>query len=342
MIKVLFADSHFGTKQNSITWLNSQLDFIYNELIPTIDKLRQRDNVKLIHLGDVFDSRSTLSTIVASRLVDAFKELRGHVDQFIIIGGNHDYYSPTTDDINSLNLILHNSDIRLITNALDVDEVYDPQSGSDLYVPWYEWLDQEKLKKYITDFNEHCIVCEPIKNIYTHADIVNEYVDPFFDNFNIYSGHVHTPDIKKGKYNLGSCYALAFADANEERGFYVDDGTLHFVPNKKSIRFWRLYNDDIFDDDKVNAMKSGDYIEMYINQTNLILDRYTKKLDALAKKFPKNRWIIPQIEAVIPDDSIDTFTGYDIEATCRKHVMTHPELEGKFNAIVDALISKPE
>ena len=70
--------------------------------------------------------------------------------------------------------------------------------------------------------------------------------------------------------------------------------------------------------------------------------RYITKVEKLAKKFPKNRWVIPQIEAVIPDDSIDTFTGYDIEATCRKHVMTHPELEDKFNAIVDALLAKPE
>ena len=91
MIDVLFTDTHFGWKNNSMTWLNSQMNFIYNQFIPTIKKLSTKDDVRVIHLGDVFDSRSTISTYVASKVVQAFKDIRKWCDEFIIVCGNHDF-----------------------------------------------------------------------------------------------------------------------------------------------------------------------------------------------------------------------------------------------------------
>ena len=72
MIDVVFTDTHFGWKNNSMTWLNSQLDFIYNQFIPHIKLLSTQDAVRVIHCGDVFESRSTISTYVASKVVQAF------------------------------------------------------------------------------------------------------------------------------------------------------------------------------------------------------------------------------------------------------------------------------
>ena len=109
MTTILFTDTHFGIKQNSITWFNSQKDFIVNQLIPYIKTID--DDVRLVHLGDVFDSRSTISTYIATNVVELFKELKSIVKEFIVIGGNHDYYSPTTDRIDTLNLLLNNLDI---------------------------------------------------------------------------------------------------------------------------------------------------------------------------------------------------------------------------------------
>ena len=103
-IKVLFTDTHFGVKNNSMTWLKSQLNFIYKQFIPELRELKKThpdDQIVLIHLGDVFDSRSTISTMVATEVRKAFGALREVVDEFNIIAGNHDYYSPTSDEVNS-------------------------------------------------------------------------------------------------------------------------------------------------------------------------------------------------------------------------------------------------
>ena len=33
---LILSDTHFGIKQNSLTWMNSQIEFIRNEFIPCL------------------------------------------------------------------------------------------------------------------------------------------------------------------------------------------------------------------------------------------------------------------------------------------------------------------
>ena len=39
---IVLSDTHFGVKNNSITWMNSQLGFIYKEFIPYIQSLKNK------------------------------------------------------------------------------------------------------------------------------------------------------------------------------------------------------------------------------------------------------------------------------------------------------------
>lgn len=313
MINVLFTDTHFGVKQNSITWLNSQCEFIYKQLIPHIKHLKESDDVRLIHLGDVFDSRSSISTLVATKLVEVFKELNELVNEFIIIGGNHDYYSPNTDTIDTLSLLLKDSGITLVTKDIYIKD-------NDLFVPWYKWFDQDNIQKHIDEYN--------IKNVFTHADIVTSPVN--LKGVNIYSGHLHIPYIKGHIRNLGSCYALNFADSNAPRGFYVLSDKLTFVENEISIKYHRLYNEDIFKENKFNQ---NDYIEIYINQLNLSKSEYANQIATMTKLY-KNIWIIPQSNIVGNSPDLK-FEGYDIASIAND--MIPEELEEKFSLIIKKL-----
>lgn len=42
MKTIILSDTHFGIKQNSITWMNSQINFLYNEFIPYIKELSKK------------------------------------------------------------------------------------------------------------------------------------------------------------------------------------------------------------------------------------------------------------------------------------------------------------
>lgn len=321
MVTILFTDTHFGIKQNAMTWFNSQKLFITEQLIPLLKK--HNGDTRLIHLGDVFDSRSTISTYIATEIVSLFKELRENVKEFIIIGGNHDYYSPNTDRIDTLNLILKGLDIQLITNKYVI-------SDNNLYMPWYEWLNNYDNLGEIVSKND-------IKNIFTHADIVTS--PPQGINARIFSGHMHTPKIYMNLYNIGSCYSLDFSDANAKRGVYIihEDNNIEFIKNEVSINFWRLYDDQIFNDNR--QYKPNDYFELYISQQNLQDIKYTVKLSEYIGKY-KNSIIIPQYTQSINEGSeIQELNSYNIEKMIKDLVPKN--LHDKFEQILESLQKNP-
>lgn len=327
-ITFIITDTHFGIKQNSATWLNSQLDFMYNQLIPHIQQVKDSDlysEIRLIHMGDVFDSRSTISTLVAMKVVDLFTKLSSLCNVHII-AGNHDFYSPNSDDVDTLTLLLKNTGATLYIK----DFVKNPIPGTntwEMFIPWYKWGN---------DTIDSMMKChgKDIVNVFTHADIVHEQIP--FQNLNkntrVFSGHLHIPSIKKNLYNLGSCYALDFADANHDRGYYtmVDNNKPEFHPNKCSIKFWRLYNADIFDNKKISNINKNDYIELYISQLNMAETKFVEKINEYTKQF-KNIWIIPQPSEVEYD--LEKFEGYDIEKITKN--MIPKELKNKFDMILE-------
>ena len=293
MIDVLFTDTHFGWKNNSMTWLNSQMNFIYKQFIPTIKKLSKKEPVRVIHLGDVFDSRSTISTYVATKVVEAFKDIRSVCNEFVIVCGNHDFYSPNSDTVNTVTLLLNNIDITIVDQ-----DMY--ETDNHAFVPWYVYENGE----FATD----------AKYIFCHADIVNGVIPVGCIGKSVFSGHIHTPLCRnsKGLYNLGSCYSLNFADANSTRGFYViENDKVQFIPNKESINFYRFYNDEILNKD-IDSLNTNDYIEIYVSEINMSKDDYITAIKKFTDRFT-HLWIIPQVVSNTSATGED-FKEYDIEA----------------------------
>lgn len=293
MIDVLFTDTHFGWKNNSMTWLNSQMNFIYKQFIPTIKKLSKKEPVRVIHLGDVFDSRSTISTYVATKVVEAFKDIRSVCNEFVIVCGNHDFYSPNSDTVNTVTLLLNNIDITIVDQ-----DMY--ETDNHAFVPWYVYENGE----FTTD----------AKYIFCHADIINGVIPVGCIGKSVFSGHIHTPLCRnsKGLYNLGSCYSLNFADANSTRGFYViENDKVQFIPNKESINFYRFYNDEILNKD-IDSLNTNDYIEIYVSEINMSKDDYITAIKKFTDRFT-HLWIVPQVVSNTSATGED-FKEYDIEA----------------------------
>ena len=291
MIDVVFTDTHFGWKNNSMTWLNSQMDFIYKQFIPAIRQLSKTETVRVIHCGDVFDSRSTISTYVATKIVQTFKDIRSVCEEFVIVCGNHDFYSPNSDEVNTVSLFMNNLDIKIIDKQLYED-------GDNAYVPWYVWQNGD----FDTD----------AKYVYTHADLIHDPIPVSCIDKHIFAGHIHTPQSRSTRWNMGSCYSLNFADANSERGFYViKNGDIKFVANKVSIRFHRLYNEDVLYTD-LDSLETNDYIELYVTETNMVKEDYINRIKEFTERFT-HLWIIPQVVANTGTINED-FKGYDIES----------------------------
>ena len=214
-------------------------------------------------------------------------------------------------------------------------------NGTSLYLPWYEWI-----KLYAEQTNANHILKMvgegKIKNVFTHSDIWREDV-PVLHGVNIFSGHIHTPqcDHTKHLYNLGSCYALTFADSNQERGFYDvtfgDDGNIvdfKFIANEHSIRFWRFYDDEIFDKFDSTDIKSFDYIELYVSKKNLLKSEFSSRINNLSIQY-KNLWCIPIIKE---DDTVNEsqdvkLSNFDMKSMIESYIPD--ELKEKFGRVLE-------
>lgn len=320
MKTILISDTHFGVKQNSLTWLKYQEAFIHKQLIPYIKSIKE--DVRLYHLGDVFDSRSSINTFIASRVKAVVRALAGVCRGGVyIIGGNHDYYSPNDNDENNvcaLDLLLE--DVEGVT--LVTDEPL--RVGKDLLVPWYAW--------------DGLDVGAEVKYVFAHTDLTRLEIRPdWMRGRKVFSGHIHTPAHQDNLHTLGSTYALTFADCNADRGFYVgEDGNFTFVPNKESIRFFRIRNEAIFDIPGNDKYRRDDYLELYVDQDLILTDRYADVIRGISEQF-HNCTVLPvSIDNQEVIENLDS--GYDIEEICK--AMIPDELAKKFGKILEKSVDR--
>ena len=249
------------------------------------------------------------------------------MDKFYIVGGNHDYYSPEVDDVDTIGLIFNQLHLKYKDVFLPITQqkLLDTWGNeTSLFVPWYEWIKHDDLVEYLENTDKK------ITHMFTHADLVREGTD--IECPNIISGHIHIPYFKDNIKNLGSCFALTFTDNNDVRGFYEyeDGGELKFYENTKSICFWRFYNDEVLSIPK--DVKKDDYIEIYISKSKIAQKVYADAYAQWVKKF-KNIWRVPQIDAedVQEINNIKKFEGYNIENMTES--LIPDELKDKFSQI---------
>jgi DNA repair exonuclease SbcCD nuclease subunit len=285
-LNIIITDTHFGVKSNSVKWLTHQiygLDEIKEYIITNKPKY---DIVNIIHCGDVFDNRSSINTMILKNIREKLYELADLVDVFYIIAGNHDYYSPKEDfkEINSLDLLLQHPKIVLITNKYLMSK---NQPIRKCFVPWYEF-----------DRMNDIIENESPDIIFTHGDLY-EFKNIY--NANIISGHIHVPVSYGNAKNIGSLFAMNFADANQERGFYTyEKNELNFHPLKNIIKFYNLNaNDDSFFTSLNYNVE--DYIRIYIDSDKAILDSYND----IIKQY---REICNNVDLFISNKSIESLS----------------------------------
>lgn len=318
-ITLIITDTHFGIRQNSQTWLDTQVNALRTEFLPKIKELKDKGHlVHVVHCGDVFDSRSSINPYTASVVRGLFIEM-AQLCPVIIVSGNHDFYSPSDDAYSALDLIFFGiKNIIIVKNkCLNIED--------DLYVPWYEFDKEDELAKWLN-------WCNP-KNIFCHTDLsrISVVQRTMLSNTNVYSGHIHGP-AKDGNFvTLGSTFALTFADHDAPHGYHIlyPNGTLEFIPLNSIIKFYRIYKDDIqyIDPEKYK----NDYLEIYVNKLDLLDESYAQKLEKITKTI-RNVSIIPLLEEKNANESVD-FSSYNIEQLCKNNVPK--QLQTKLQEIID-------
>ena len=120
MITAIITDTHFGARNDSTAFSNYFAKF-YNDIF--FPYLKKHDIKHVIHMGDVFDRRKFINY---KTLYDArnyfFNPLRDNGLQCWMLAGNHDTFYKTTNEVNSVGLLLQEYDnIQVFDTAVEME-----------------------------------------------------------------------------------------------------------------------------------------------------------------------------------------------------------------------------
>lgn len=320
----LISDLHMGIKKQCPVFMESQLKFFIKQFVP---ELKQANIKDIWVLGDVFDTRMSLNTLVVNKTIELFKDILKDFNIKIIVG-NHDMYMTTTTDINSLKIL----DILPNVTVYEKQTVLTIDNKTILLQPW------------ITDYSTY-ILTEHYDYAFMHADIIGfdqgggrlsesglvakellKHIDA------VYSGHYHNGihrQFEPGKSvtYLGAPYQLTRIDRNGIRGYHILDiatGERTVVENHMSIKFTRHVYPDIN-----TTMVPGNVVDIdipaeYADQTKKITD-LVNKLEKMGPAYPVNINYLPAEDdctEVIDTENLNIITLF-------KNYLEQVELDAK-------------
>lgn len=340
MRELVIGDLHFGIKNNSLTWLEQQLNFITNQIFPILEN----ENIdRCIFLGDLTDIRYSINQQVGIELKKLFRTMLNNYPNiiFIICAGNHDYYSPLEEfaSYNSYELIFGEEFLLVHKNLIIVNQ--DPYITEDgaLFLPWYWTENDNHIDEilYNYDFNDE------VKEIFCHTDL-SQWPGPRIAAFKgtpIYSGHIHFcyEDTLANLFNLGSACAFTFNDVNMDKYVYIleDYKIVKKIKNVTTPSFKRLYNEEIFN--VTDDMFNNSYVQLCISSNNINKAKYVEQIKEL-----KNTYVDSNIRLHTIDEDTD-MTTLSV-ATFNTNIETYIEdnipeyLDEKYQIIKDK-INKP-
>jgi calcineurin-like phosphoesterase family protein len=287
----LIGDSHIGLGYpNSVDkWYKVHQEYFSEYLIPTLKKRIQPGDI-IVHLGDLFDNRNVIPINLLNYGMDVVEELSKIAPIHIIIG-NHDLWSKSASEINSIR------PFRYIPNVNIYDKVtkIEYNGRKILMMPYIEKrleqiksIDENRDCEYLfchSDLNG----CKMHLNSVAHRNADKIDVEEFGKYKEVFSGHVHITQVNKNFKFIGSLWQMDRNDMGDQKGITILDlntQKIDFVPNTYSpiFRKFRVVNEE--DIDKLDELRgTKDYIDLAISNNLLINNRkLRRKLEVMLEK----------------------------------------------------------
>ena len=284
----MIGDTHLGLGFPNTTdkWHKVHIEYFRDFLIPLLKREVKEGDI-IIHLGDLFDNRNTIPINIMNYGMDIVEEISKIAPLHIIIG-NHDLYSKSTSDINSVrpfryipNVSVYNKTTKIEYNGLNL-----------LMMPYVEnRLEQIKL---IND-NKDCdyLFCHSDLNgckmhLTSVAHRNNDKIDiGDFKSFKkVRSGHIHLIQSNNAFTFVGSIFQMDRNDTGDQKGIFVIDtenDTEEFFPNNISPVFKKYRVVDEKSIEELDTLKNTkDYIDLAISNNLLVSNRkLRRKLEAM-------------------------------------------------------------
>ena len=286
----MITDTHFGIYLNSLDkWQNMMESTFYNFVIPFLKK-NVRDGDILIHLGDLFDNRTSIPIITLNKVEKILKEISKILPIHIMVG-NHDLFNKGSNDVNSVRLFSYISDNIFVYEKTTALEICNKKL---VLMPWIEKR-LDMIKEISSNPGDYLFChsdlngCRMHLNSVAHRNPDKIDVKEFKQYKRIFSGHVHIRQINNNFEFIGSLWQMDRNDMGDQKGITVLDintGKIDFAPNTYSpvFRKFRVVTEE--DIDKLDELKdTKDYIDLVISNNLLISNRkLRRKLEVMLEK----------------------------------------------------------
>jgi calcineurin-like phosphoesterase family protein len=284
----LIGDSHIGLGYpNSVDkWHKVHKQYFSEFLIPLLKREVKPHDI-IVHLGDLFDNRNVIPINLLNYSMDIVEEISKIAPLHIIIG-NHDLWSKSASEINSIRPFRYIPNVKIY----DKTSILEYNGLRILMMPYIESrLEQIK----IINENKDCdyLFCHSDLNgckmhltsvAHKKSDKID--IEDFKPFKKVRSGHIHLVQTNGNFTFVGSIFQMDRNDLGDQKGIFIIDtidGTEQFFPNNVSPVFKKFIVKEESDIDELDSLKdTKDYIDLTISNNLLVSNRkLRRKLETL-------------------------------------------------------------
>lgn len=264
------ADTHFGCKGDDEIWLNDYISYFEETLIPIMEKEVKPGDI-LVHLGDVFDNRSSIGLHTLYRVVNLFDKFSKIFKDIRIVVGNHDCFYKNSTDVTSVVVLKYIPNIKIYYEPT-VDII---DGKKILFNPWIENLEKEKevIKNIDVDYVfGHLMIggSQTTNRSGIKVDVASGVSVGDFKNAQVFAGHIHINQNNKNIHYVGNPYHKDRGDRDNIKGITILDvksGKTEFIENEVSPIFLKESIYDIINLSVGDLKKrwKNNYIDLHIS-----------------------------------------------------------------------------
>jgi len=279
----LIGDSHIGLGYPNKTdkWFKVHQEYFSRFLIPLLKERIEPGDI-IIHLGDLFDNRNVIPINLLNYGMDIVEEISKIAPLHIIVG-NHDCWSKSSDEINTIR------PFKWIPNVY----IYDKTSKiefNNLKLCLMPYIEKRLEQINLINSNKDCdyLFCHSdLNGCRMHLTSVGHRnsdkidIEDFKSFKRVFSGHIHIRQVNTNFEFIGSNFQMDRNDYGDQKGITVLDtntSETEFIPNLISPIFKKVRvvkEDDI---ELLEELKgSKDYIDISISNNLLINNRKLRR-----------------------------------------------------------------
>lgn len=279
---LLIGDTHLGLGYpNSVDkWFKVHQEYFQDFLLPLLKKELTKDDI-IIHLGDLFDNRSVIPINILNYAQNILEELSSICPVHVLIG-NHDLYTKSTNDVNTVKLYKYIPNITVYEEPTKIEFM----GRSILMLPWVEKRKEqiEALKKF--SGCDYLFCHSDLNGSKMHLTSVahknNDKIDvEEFDGYKkVYSGHIHINQVSKNFTFVGNLFEMDRNDLGNQKGIFIIDmidGNERFIHNTVSPKYKKVYIRREEDIESLDSVSTKDYIDLFISNSLLINNRKLRR-----------------------------------------------------------------